>query len=117
MPIPIPMPTPPEPTHWRVERVSGLLTPGFTKELDAAPMHATTGCTSFLGIPIGRFDVVQAGPGVELHYRRWPIVDVVLAEPDSPSGPPPRQLLPATGSFRLPGGRRWRFCSFELVAR
>jgi hypothetical protein len=78
--------------------VSGLLWPGFSKQLDEQ-----AGTTYLWGVPIGGFDVVAArgnGP-VELRYRRWPVVDVL----DGTAG---------EGLLRLPGGRRWRFCRFRL---
>ena len=58
---------------WRVRRVSGLLPPGFTKQIGA-----TEGRTLFLGIPIGRFHL----DGRRLVYRRWPVVDEIEQRPD-----------------------------------
>jgi hypothetical protein len=92
-----------EETAWRVERVSGLLWPGFTKQL-----RSSSGTTFLWGIAIGRFDVVQVGDTRELRYRRWPIVDVLEAPP---SGSDP---IAAAGYVCLPGGGRRRFCRFTL---
>jgi hypothetical protein len=77
--------------------VSGLLWPGFTKQLDG-----DSGVTFLWGRAIGRFRVVRIDEShVELRYLRWPIVDVL----DGSAG---------IGTVRLPGGRRWRFCRFVL---
>ena len=65
---------PPDPT-WTVRRESGFLVPGFTKRF--AP-DGRSGTTCFLGVPIGRFDVQD---GTQLHYRVWPVVDVLDAPP------------------------------------
>ena len=91
---------------WRVRRTGGLLVPGFTKRFD----DEGRGMTYLWRIPVGWFDVVTSGGpagGVELRYRRWPVVDRLDRRPA------------AGGSIRSAGfvaigGRRVRFCRFRL---
>lgn len=87
---------------WRVRRTGGLLVPGFSKRFDP---DGSDGMTYLLGIPVGRFDVVASSAddseqGVELRYRRWPIVDVLADSPVEPARAPsrraPRCQPPAT---------------------
>ena len=91
---------------WRVRRTGGLLVPGFTKRFNAA---GTTGLTYLWGVSVGRFDVVGSvsEPGVELRYRRWPVVDVLEAAPLEGGS------IRAAGNVVL-GARRVRFCHFRL---
>lgn len=103
---------------WRVRRTGGLLVPGFSKRFDP---DGSDGMTYLLGIPVGRFDVVASSAddseqGVELRYRRWPIVDVLADSPVEPArgAEPARTSMSAAGYVRLPGGRRLRFCRFRL---
>lgn len=93
---------------WRVRRVSGLLFPGFRKRFMSDTPH---GVTTWLGVPIGRFDIVPVeGEQVELRYVGWPAVDVLAATPTSAEGRP----VHAAGYVLMPGGRRVRFCQFLL---
>ncbi|MCW2961199.1 MAG: hypothetical protein JWM90_1586 [Thermoleophilia bacterium] len=111
------MPTLPEPAPWRVQRVSGLLVPGFSKRFDTGePASATSGCTYFLGVPIGRFDVQPGPETIELRYRRWPVVDILERDPAAAEAGTWATSIPAFGTVCLPRGRRRRFCSFELTA-
>jgi hypothetical protein len=99
---------------WRVDRVAGVLPPGFTKRFAGTGEAAlpTVGTTYFLGVPIGRFDVVATeADAVELRYRRWPVVDVLDAAPT-----PGRADLTAAGYLRLLKGSRTRFCRFRLTS-
>jgi hypothetical protein len=92
---------------WRVRRRTGLLPPGFTKRFSE---DGAIGTTYYLGVPIGRFKVRDAGDGsIELVYRHWPVVDVVLGWPAQARGP-----IDAAGYIRMPRGRRLRFCRFRL---
>lgn len=58
---------------WRVRRISGLLPPGVTKEIDG-----DSGRTLLFGLHFGAFRV----DGARLVYRFWPIVDLVQPDPD-----------------------------------
>jgi len=105
---------PPDATIWRVNRTAGLLPRGCTKRFQiGADGRPNAGLTSFIGIPIGRFDVVYRSDGnEELWYRRWPVVDVLHRR----EGSGPNGTRIGTGNVRVPRGRRVRFCRFELVA-
>lgn len=90
---------------WRVRRTSGLLWPGFTKRFGAVQ-----GVTYLWGTPVGRFAIVDAPDGgVQLRYLRWPVVDVLDADPRTASA-----SMDAAGQLRISGGRRVRFCRFRL---
>ena len=80
--------------RWRVRRVSGLLPPGVTKEIDG-PL----GRTLLFGCHFGAFRV----DGARLVYRFWPIVDWLDA--------PQAASEPITGRGTVFG---WTFCRFRL---
>ncbi len=82
---------------WRVRRVSGLLPPGVTKEIDGQ-----LGRTLVFGCHFGSFRV----DGARLVYRFWPIVDL-LDEPANDADS-------ITGRGTLFG---WTFCRFRLEPR
>lgn len=91
---------------WRVRRVSGLLVPGFSKRFER---KLQAGVTSWLGVPVGGFEVHRTRAGrCELRYVRWPVVDELERTP-SRGG-----RIAGVGYVRLPGGRRVRFCRFSL---
>lgn len=93
---------------WHVQRIDGLLVPGFTKRFDD---RGREGVTYLWGMPIGRFAMIAVdGGATELRYRRWPIIDELDAMPDDDALGP----IDARGSIHLPGGRRLRFCRFRL---
>ena len=83
-----------------MRRTSGLLWPGFSKEVAA-------GRTLLWGRPVGRFDACAVGTDrLELRYRRWPVVDVLRPRADG--------TFDGTGHVRMPRGGRLRFCRFVL---
>ena len=79
---------------WRVRRVSGLLPPGVTKEI-----QGQFGRTLVFGCHFGSFRV----DGARLVYRFWPIVDLL----DGPA----TASDPITGRGTIFG---WTFCRFRL---
>ena len=93
-----------------MRRTSGLLVPGFRKRFSP---RRTDGVTSWLGVPIGRFQVVHRADGaVELRYARWPVVDVLDRAPVNGAS----ATTTAAGFVSLPFGHRVRFCRFTLAA-
>ena len=93
--------------RWRVRRTGGLLVPGFSKRM----RRDGSGTTFLWGVPVGAFDVDRCGRGggIELRYRRWPIVDELHDAGDG--------TWHGRGRITLPGRRRLTFCTFRLARR
>jgi hypothetical protein len=79
---------------WRVRRISGMLPPGVTKQIDGQ-----LGRTLLFGLHFGAFRI----DGARLIYSFWPIVDL-LELPETVS-------QPITGRGTIFG---WTFCRFRL---